>query len=144
MARMVPWWTSGVLTRPLLWVLHLGHASVGLGLCLTAVQPWFGPAGSGPLHALTVGGIGLLTLGMMARVSLGHTGRKLRVGVVMGSAFAAVAVSLLLRVFGPWADMAHTTAWLWGASAGWTVGFGTFVVVYLPILLTPRADGKPG
>jgi uncharacterized protein involved in response to NO len=133
-----------VLSRPLLWVLHLGYAALALGLLLGAL-PLVGVAiGTSALHLVTVGGIGLLTLGMMARVSLGHTGRPLRVGVPEAIAFLSVGLAAGVRVAGPWISPQATLPWLWVSAALWTLGFLVFVVRYARILLTPRADGKPG
>ncbi|MFT4626437.1 MAG: hypothetical protein ACI8PZ_005114 [Myxococcota bacterium] len=144
LARMWGWQSPGVFTRPLLWVLHLGHASVGLGLGLSALPAMGISLGSAALHLITVGGIGLLTLGMMARVSLGHTGRPVRVGPAAGLAFAAVGLAAVSRVLGPWLHPVQATAWLWTAAALWSVGFSLFVVLYSRILVSPRADGRPG
>lgn len=144
LARMGGWWTRGIIAHPLLWVLHGGHAAIGIGLCLTAAQPLIGPLGSGPLHTITVGGIGMLTLGMMSRVALGHTGRPLSAGPAIVAAFVALGLAAVLRVVGPWADPTHTSAWLWAAATAWSLGFAVFTTMYLPILVSPRADGKPG
>lgn len=144
LARMGAWWSAGVLTRPLLWVLHLGHAAVGLGL-LTAALPLLGVSvGSSPLHLVTVGGIGLLTIGMMARVSLGHTGRPIQVGPEMGVAFGAVLGAAVARFVVPWVDPATAVRWYMAAAALWSVGFLCYAVLYAPILFSPRADGRPG
>ncbi len=144
LARMWSWWSPGVITRPLLWVLHLGHAAVGLGLGLSALPAMGVAVGSSALHLVTVGGIGLLTLGMMTRVSLGHTGRAVQVGHMGGAAFAAVGLAMWARALGPWLDPTRTTAWLWTAAALWSVGFTLFLVLCARILISPRADGRPG
>lgn len=145
LVRMGRWGTRHTLGNPLLWVLHLGHAAVGIGLCLVALRAIVPTMPvSAPVHAVTVGGIGLLTIGMMSRVSLGHTGRPIRVGSVMAVAFAAVASAALLRVVGPWAWPAHTSETLWMAGIAWAGGFALFTGAYAPILLAPRVDGKPG
>lgn len=143
-ARMRGWASAATLREPLLWVLHLGHFAIGLGLLLLAAQPLVGVPVGAAIHAVTVGGIGLLTIGMMARVSLGHSGRPLRVAVAMRVAFGSVALALCLRVLGPWLDAPRTMLWLWASAAAWSLGFVVFSVSYLPILTTPRADGKPG
>lgn len=143
-ARMVTWGTRHTLRHPLLWVLHLGHAAVGAGLLLRGL----GAGGAVPttiaVHAITVGGIGLLTIGMMARVALGHTGRALRVGPAIAASFVAVALAALARVIVPWAWPSATLDGLWAAALLWSFGFGVYSALYLPILVSPRADGKPG
>jgi uncharacterized protein involved in response to NO len=143
--RARAWWTRQVLRHPLLWALHLAHAFVALGLVLRLVSlfvPALSP--SAALHALTAGGIGLATLGMMSRVSLGHTGRMLAAPRAMSLAFGLVALAALVRVlaplFGPGAFLHCMTA----AGVAFALGFGLFLFFYLPMLVAPRVDGKPG
>ena len=95
------------------------------------------------LHAITIGGIGMLTIGMMARVALGHSGRPLR-APTMGPAFAAVGLAAVLRVLGPLLVPAWYIGWLWAAAIPWTAAFAAYVIVYAPILTSPRPDGRPG
>jgi uncharacterized protein involved in response to NO len=143
--RMIPWGTRYTLKQPLLWILHAGHAFVGLGLVLRGLalySPTLGP--SAALHALTAGAIGSLTLGMMARVSLGHTGRMLAVKPVITLAFALVVLAAIVRVVGP---LLGARGWLHamlGSGALFSLAFLLYAVVYTPILLAPRVDGKPG
>lgn len=144
LARMWGWWSPGVWSRPLLWVLHLGHASEGLGLTMSALAAIGVPVGPSALHLITVGGIGLLTIGMMARVSLGHTGRPIIVGTPVTTAFLGVALAAVIRAFGPMLDPARTSTWWWAAASLWAVGFALFVGEYARILVTPRADGRAG
>jgi uncharacterized protein involved in response to NO len=101
-------------------------------------------AADSALHAFTAGGIGVLTLGMMARVSLGHTGRLLEPPPVMRYAFVAINLAALVRVALP---LFFPTAYAQGMTVSgliWVAAFGLFVVVYAPMLLRPRVDGKPG
>ncbi|MBI3786448.1 MAG: NnrS family protein [Deltaproteobacteria bacterium] len=144
-ARSATWGTQHTLRHPLLWVLHAGHAFVALGLVLRGVSflvPALTP--SAALHALTAGGIGMLTLGMMARVALGHTGRMLAVGKPMTLGFAALALAALLRVCGPLFGLQAYRPTVMTAGCLFALGFAVYVVVYLRILLAPRPDGKPG
>ncbi|HRH01170.1 MAG TPA: NnrS family protein, partial [Polyangiaceae bacterium] len=121
-------------------------AWVPLGLALrvaAALTPLVPP--SLATHALTVGAIGGMTLGMMARVSLGHTGRALEVGRSVTAAFVLVTLAALVRVGGPLAlGAARTRIALHVSGALWTAAFALFVVAYAPILTRARADGKPG
>ncbi len=145
LARSVFWGAHRTLASPILWVLHLGHAWIWIGLGLKAASAaGFMVPPSAATHALTAGAIGTLTLGMMARVTLGHTGRELRVAPLMVVGFAAVTAAAVIRVFGPWyrADLTATTltvsAWCWAAA------FLIYVVVNARSLVTPRPDGKAG
>ncbi|MGZ8435960.1 MAG: NnrS family protein [Candidatus Binatia bacterium] len=142
--RLGGWYTHRLWRVPLLWVLHLGYSWIVVGFMLKAgsglavIPPQF------TLHAFSLGAIGVLTMGMMARVSLGHTGRPLKVGPGMASAFAAVNLAAVTRGLLPILHP-HWFSQLVILSGGlWLVGYAIFIVVYVPILLRPRLDGKPG
>ena len=145
LGRSVHWGFQKTLGQPILWVLHVGHSWIWLGLFLKAAAA----AGAGvqpsiATHALTAGAIGTLTLGMMARVTRGHTGRSLDVSPMMTVSFLAITASALLRVFGPWlrADLTRTAV---VSSAGlWSLAFALYLVANARFLVTPRPDGKPG
>jgi uncharacterized protein involved in response to NO len=140
--RLAGW--QGLATRhsPILWVLHLGYAWVVVGLTLK------GLAGLLPalpevaaLHGLTLGAVGIFTLGMM---SLGHTGRPLVITPSVTAAYVLVNLAALARLADPL--LATVANQLGSAAAGlmWTLGFLIFLINYLPILTSPRADGRPG
>jgi uncharacterized protein involved in response to NO len=144
-ARSWRWWTLRIFRHPLLWILHLGHAWVAAGLLLraaVAIDPTL-PA-SAATHALTVGAIGSLTLGMMARVALGHTGRPLTPPRTITFAFGAVTLAAILRVAGPIVLPSRYMATLVAAGALWTAAFAAYVLIYAPIVWAPRVDGRPG
>ena len=144
--RMIGWGTRQTLRTPLLWVLHLGHAWLALGLVLRGVSilaPDLVP-GATATHALTVGCIATLILGMMSRVGLGHTGRTLAVGAPIITAFLLLAAAALVRVLVPMASPALLLGGWVAAGALWTAAFGLFMVVYAPILWAPRPDGRAG
>lgn len=144
-ARAVHWTTSRVWRVPLLWVLHVGYAWVPIGFALRAASgAWATIPPSLATHALTVGAIGTLVLGMMARVSLGHTGRPLVVGRAVATSFALVTLAAVVRVAGPLVGPSHYRAAIHLAGACWTCAFTIFLVTYSPLLLAPRADGKSG
>lgn len=144
-ARSTTWGTRHTLRDPLLWILHAGHGFVALGLLLrgaTLLTPAI--SASAALHALTAGAIGSLTLGMMARVSLGHTGRLLAVRPLVAVAFGAVVVSALVRVFGPLGGSTAYRHSMTTAGVLFALAFVAYLWVYAPILSSPRVDGKPG
>ena len=143
--RLAGWYTHKVWSVPLLWILHLGYAWIVFGFALLALSAaGLSTPAVNALHAFTAGAIGALTLGMMARVSLGHTGRMLEPAPLMTRAFVLINLAALIRVvlplFFPGVYMQIMTA----AGLAWVVAFGLFVVVYAPMLLRPRVDGKPG
>ncbi len=141
-ARLVGWFDRRLVRVPLLWVLYLGYAWLPLGL---ALKGWARLAGTSPfpsLHALTVGCIGVMILGMMARVALGHTGRALKPPRPVVAAFGLLLLAAVLRTFGPM--LAPSTLWVTSSAALWALAFGLYGLLYFPILTRPRVDGKPG
>jgi uncharacterized protein involved in response to NO len=144
-ARAWHWRTKRVARHPLLWILHLGYAWVPLGLLLRAAARFY-PAmpGSIATHALTVGAIGSLTLGMMARVALGHTGRTLVASRAMVLAFAAMTLAACARVIGPILFPSAYLLTLVVAGGLWTTAFLVYLVVFAPILTRARIDGRAG
>lgn len=142
--RFIGWYTNRFWSVPLLWVLHLGYAWVVAGFGLKALAGLGLVSPQYTVHAFTVGGIGVLTLGMMARVSLGHTGRPLKATTSVAIAFALVNFAAAARgifpmVFPGW--LPHLVA----VSGGlWIAAFAVFLAVYTPILTQPRVDGRLG
>lgn len=143
--RLAGWYTSKLWSVPLLWILHLGYAWIALGFALLALSAAGIEAAAGSaLHAFTAGAIGTLTLGMMARVSLGHTGRMLEPAPLMTLAFVAVNLAALIRVVLPLLFPAAHAPGMATAGLVWMVAFGLFAAFYTPMLLRPRIDGKAG
>jgi uncharacterized protein involved in response to NO len=142
--RLYGWYQAAIWRVPLLWVLHLGYAWLVVGLLLQAL----GVSGHiNPLlylHAFTLGAIGSMTLGMMARVALGHTGRELVVGWRLGAAFVLINLAAVTRIILPLLDAQHYNLWIVLAGVFWTLAFVLFVFVYARILILPRVDGRPG
>lgn len=144
-ARAIHWGARHSLREPLLWVLHAGYAWLVLGLLLRAAAAWSAVVSvSSAAHALSVGAIGSLTLGMMARVALGHTGRPLAAPRVMSWAFAAISGAAIVRVFVPVLWPGAYVESLIVAAALWAAAFAAYLVTYAPVLARPRADGKSG
>lgn len=143
--RARTWGMRASFDQPLLWVLHGGHAFITLGLLLRVASAWFLVVPSNAaLHALTAGAIGMLTLGMMTRVGLGHTGRILTVPRRMGIAFAVVALAALLRVAAPFGPPTAYVPLVVVAGVLWSAGFAVYLFEYAQSLWTPRVDGRAG
>lgn len=143
--RLWGWSDRRLWSVPLLWILFLGYGWLIAGFLLEAMAAAGLLMPALALHAYTAGGIGSVTLGMMARVALGHTGRPLKPAAVIAIAFALVNAAALVRVAVP---LTLPDEWYVRAivAAGflWITAFAFFVAVYAPILLRPRADGLPG
>ncbi len=143
-ARLAGWQHRGLWSLPILWVLHLAYGWLILGFALKVAAAMGGVSEFAAIHALTVGGVGTMVVGMMSRVALGHTGREIEVLPGMGIAFVLINLAALLRVFGPLIVPAAYTHWLLISGALWIAAFGLFAIIYTPILLRARVDGRPG
>ncbi|PKM13405.1 MAG: short-chain dehydrogenase [Gammaproteobacteria bacterium HGW-Gammaproteobacteria-3] len=141
--RILDWYVQKVWYVPLLWILYIGYGWIILGFVLTALAAYNLIPLSLALHAFTLGGIGVLTLGMMARVSLGHTGRALKASNAIAIAFVLINVSAFFRVLLPAAFPAGYGPLLYIATLCWLAAFSLFLFVYAPILTRTRADGRP-
>lgn len=143
--RCVRWKIWLTFRVSLLWSLHLAYWFIPLGLALFALRyAGFAISQSIALHALTAGAMGSMILSMMARVSLGHSGRLLQPKQIMAWAFLLVALAGISRTLLIWLLPAHTFSLLWLGIACWVLAYGCYVLVYFPVLTTPRADGRPG
>jgi uncharacterized protein involved in response to NO len=142
--RLYGWHTRRLWSVPLLWVLHLGYAWIVLGFALVTLSTLGWVAPSLALHAFTAGAIGTLTLGMMARVALGHTGRMLEPAKITSLAFVLIGVAALVRVAGPLVFPQAYGLEIVLSGLLWMLAFGIFTLVYLPVLIRPRVDGKEG
>jgi len=142
--RLSGWHVRGILGKPLLAVLYLGYGWLVIGFALKAAV-FAGIPPSLALHAFTYGGIGLFTLGMMARVTLGHTGRSVQQPPpVVGWSVIMLLAGVAVRVLLPLLDAGHYLWWVGLAQLLWVAAFAMFLVVFLPMWLGPRVDGQPG
>ena len=142
--RLAGWHHPRVWGNPMLWVLYAGYLWLILGLALNGLAHLGLTAPFPALHALTVGTVGVFTLGMMSRVTLGHTGRALRAPAAMVAAFGLLNLAALVRVFAPLLWPAGYGDWLLLSGVLWTLAFGGFLWIHGPMLTGPRADGRPG
>ena len=137
--RLGRWAGIATWREPLVLVLHLGYLFVPLGFALVAV-PILWPDAIPPadaLHAWTAGAVAMMTLAVMTRATLGHTGRDLVAGLPTQAIYAAILVAVAARLAVPLAPAA-TMGLLTLAGAGWIAGFAGFALVFGPMLLSPR------
>ena len=139
-------WNYNVTTKvPLLWILYLGYLFIPLGLlALAAALLKMGISVSLASHWLTAGALGAVILGMIARVSLGHSGRPLEITRLMVVAFVFILLAGLLRSLLPMIAPSMTMQAYHSSAACWIIAYGLFCWVYWPILTKPRADGHSG
>ncbi|WP_462165901.1 NnrS family protein [Pseudoalteromonas sp. GB43] len=139
------WHFSLTLNTPLLWSLHVAYWFIPVGVFLIGLSYLSNLVTvSTAFHALTVGAMGNMILSMMARVSLGHTGRQLIVRHSIIIAFALILIAAIVRVFGALLINDFSHYFIFASVIAWCLAYGVFVLVYFPILTKPRADGRPG
>jgi uncharacterized protein involved in response to NO len=136
--RLARWRGLATAREPLLFVLHAGYGWLAAGLAFAGANGFLGwmPAGA-PLHALTVGAIGTMTLAVMTRATLGHTGRPLHAGRGTVIIYLLVTLAAALRFVAP---LLGENALPATAIAGcaWSAAFALFAILYAPLLFGRR------
>ena len=137
-ARLYRWAGERTAAEPLVLILHVAYAFVPIGfllLALAILTPWL-VAPTGALHGWTAGAIALMTLAVMTRASLGHTGRPLTATRPIQFIYACALIAALARIVAafdvlrkPMLDLSVTA---------WVLAFGGFVIIYAPLLIRRR------
>ena len=143
--RFLRWNGQHCAKIPLLWSLHLSYAFIPLGLIVLALfAAGHTSSLSAAMHCFTAGAMGGMILAMISRVTLGHTGRPLQPPKLMSLGYIAIIVGAILRVVFPgW--FPDGSSWAIGLAGGlWVLGYGIYVFYYGPMLVSTRADGRPG
>ena len=142
--RLFLWRSWRTLAAPLVWILHAAYAWIVVHLVLRALSgmAWLGE--SFAIHALTVGAIGGLTLGMMTRTARGHTARPLVADGYELTCFLLIQIAAVVRVFGGMVSSGLYLPSIQASGVLWAAAFGLYAVRYWPVLSRPRLDGKPG
>ncbi|MDH3925138.1 MAG: NnrS family protein [Xanthomonadales bacterium] len=142
--RVNGWHTLGIWQKPLLWGLFASFIMINLGFLLRALSPLTTLPDYIHVHAFAVGGIGIVTVSMMARVTLGHTGRNVhQAPPVMTLLLFCMVLTTAVRVFFPLVDPYNYQFWITVAGVLWMVSFTLFSIVFIPMLVGPRVDNKP-
>lgn len=140
--RLALWQPGLTLNNPLLWMMPVAYSWLPVALLLRGLSGLAIVLPSVWIHALTAGALTSLMVAMMIRSTLGHTGRKLVASRSDVAAFLLLQVAALLRIFASAADNYGLMITLSGSA--WILAFVIFLMRYAPMLLGPRADGKPG
>src|SRR5699024_12462475 len=130
---------------PCAWGLHGAYLLLPAGLAPVAAAAAGAPMPSGlPMHVLPVGTLGVMPLGMMTRVTLGHTGRLLVANKATTLAYALLVAAVVVRAGGPFVGGISWQTVMVVAAILWALAFLIFLIGYTGKLLAPRPDGKPG
>ena len=143
--RLVMWYRQAIWQKALLWVLWCAYLMITLAFALKAASIAFNISPYLAIHAFAVGGIGVLTIGMMARVALGHTGRDVfNPPNILHLVFAFIMVAAIVRVILPLFMPALYHDWVLTSQVLWIAAFSLFSFVYIPFLVKKRVDGRFG
>ncbi len=143
--RLYGWYTKGIWQKSLLWSLYLGYTWLVFGFLLKALSYYTNISPFLALHSFAYGGIGLITIGMMARVSLGHTGRNVFAPPkILSLVYLVLLLGATARVILPLLLPSHYSWWIATAQGLWIIAFGILFVVYIPMFIKPRVDGRAG
>ncbi len=141
--RLYGWYSNKIWSKPLLWVLFVGYSWIAIGFALEFLSLFFNISSFLSLHSFTYGGIGIMTLGFMSRVVLGHTGRNVfDPPKILFWIFSILFAGAIVRVFFPLIDIANYQTWIAASQILWIVSFLIFAVVYLPMLFSPGIEKK--
>jgi uncharacterized protein involved in response to NO len=143
--RFVGWYTPGIWKKPLLWSLYIAMFFINIGFLLFSLSIYAGVSKFLAIHAFAYGGIGIVTLGMMARVAYGHTGRNINEPpVTVKYMLIIILLGAILRVFFPLFLPEHYLSWIICSQVFWLIAFLLFVFSYAPILVKARIDEQFG
>jgi len=138
LVRLVRWRGWLTLSEPLVWVLHIGYLWIAIGLALIGVAATndIVPP-SGAIHALTAGAMGTMTLAVMSRATLGHSGAPLEAGTTLTLAYLLVTLAAISRVAAAiWSDAAIELLLVSGAA--WIAAFVFYLAALGPLLIWAR------
>lgn len=136
-----PWATR---RTPILWILHVSHLWIPIGLLLIAAVEWGWVARTAAVHAFAIGSMAGLIVGMITRTALGHTGHPLTAGRFEVTAYVLIVLAAVVRVLTVVFLPTLATGSLHLVATLWTAAFVAYLIRYVPILLRSRVDGKPG
>ena len=136
LARLARWRGWRAATEPLVLVLHAGYLWLGLGLGLLGLSMLDDRAPQAlALHVLTIGAMGTMTLAVMTRAILGHTGRELRAGPATVAIYGLATLTVLARAA---FELTMEPVLLWMTAAAWSLAFALFTALYGPMLFRSR------
>lgn len=146
--QVITWKPAAVQHKPILWILYIGYAFLGLGLVLAGVHlagltpEIFGRAAV-HVHVIAMGGFSVLIIGMVTRTALGHLGRPLILDRNMRCAYVLVLIAVVLRLIALWPTAAAPHL-LHLAAAAWILAFALYLWRFVPMLIRPRPDATAG
>jgi uncharacterized protein involved in response to NO len=143
--RIIGWYTKGVWRNPLLWCFYIALLFIDLGFLLFALTDQLNISPFLSVHAFAFGAIGVMTMGMMGRVSTGHTGRDIKSPPRrLFFALLCLSIGATVRTIFPIVLPAENQLWIMLSGALWIIAFSLFALTFWPYWKSPRPDGKSG
>jgi uncharacterized protein involved in response to NO len=142
--RLALWDSGKTLRTPIVWILHAAYAWIVVHLAFRALAAVGWVPEPLATHALTIGAIGGLTIGMMTRTARGHTARPLEADAWEIVCYVLVLFAAVVRVLGPLVAPSVYLAGVVASGVLWSAAFTLYFIRYWPVLTRPRLDGKPG
>ena len=143
--RILSWHHPAIWSKSLLWSLYVSYASLGIGFLLYALVPMVGLSPFLALHMMAIGTVAIITMSMMSRVTIGHTGRSIHSPPsLLNFSFILLCVATLFRVAGPIVFPQLYYELVLVSQVFWITAFGLFLFLFFPILTGPRIDGMDG
>lgn len=142
--RMRGWGTAGVAGQPLLWILHVAFAWLGAGIVMLGIAAWQHASTSTAFHALSIGAMSSMIVGMMVRTTRGHTGQKMVAGPVDVAMFTMIQLSVSARILANVCGETMRPFLLAASALLWCLTFLLYLKKFAPALFQPRADGREG
>ena len=139
--RAHDWYHQAILQISLVWILFAGYFFIALGFGIFSISQLLNFPVSIAVHAFAVGGVGMITLGMMARVSLGHTGRNVfSPPAVLKWVFGLVLLSAVVRTVFPLLNSTYYPAWVFSSQILWICAFLIFLWSFGPLLFKANKE----
>ncbi len=134
--------SRSALKNPMLSSLLLAHFWLAIHFTLESIGYFYDDIliGQSGLHALLVGALGTFCVSLMSRVSLGHTGRKIKSSILINGMLISITIAAITRVFSPIIEQDFPTNLLYISTGFWVLAFGLYLVKFIPILIAPRYD----
>ena len=140
MVQVLAWKPQAVRRVPLLWILYVGYAALGVGLLVAAAHAggWVLRA-AWPVHVIGVAGFSVLIIGMVTRTALGHLGRPLRTDSLVVGCYLLVIAAAALRLVALLPTGLALGA-LHASAGAWVLAFALYLVRFIPMMIRPRID----
>lgn len=137
--RVLGWQPRFAASQPIIWTLHLSLTLIGLGYVMTALALVGFGSGVGAFHVTAIGGVAGMTLAVMSRATLGHSGRPLQAPITVAIAYALVPGAALLRWLAAEAPGNWYFPFIMASGAVWLLAFALYLFGLWPAFFGPRA-----